>query len=146
MKTSHLLLCLFLGLSASIPALSPPASAQRLARSEWKSKSGDLVLYVVDRWGRSCAAGTAQATYRVKGGSDGLIYPDDCADNSGLARFEDTSGAERCVGAMRFDIVQSGSSVFANSTWVIKGAAPGFRCSTAGQTFKVKLFPVYIRE
>lgn len=146
MKISHLLLCSSLSLLAGLPALSPPASAQRLARSEWKSESGDLVFYVVDKWGRSCAAGTAQATYRVKGGADGLVYPDDCADNSGLARFEDTSGAERCVGAMRFNIVRSGSSVFADTTWVIKDAVPGFRCSTVGQTFKVKLFPVYIRD
>lgn len=114
---------------------------------QWATESGDLTLTVTDRWGRSCASGTAMASYQVRNGSQGLLYPTDCdagadaaRDNIGLYRFEDISGAERCIGSMSFESMTSGSSTVANTTWVIERSVPGFTCSTVGATYNVQLF------
>lgn len=117
-----------------------PAIAQWRAGAQWIDASGELVVTVMDRWGRSCASGTAQASYRVTGGSGGLLYPDDCDDNSGRARFEDTSGRERCVGASIWRDSASGSNRERETTWIIEAPVPGYTCSTVGQTYNVKLY------
>ena len=56
---------------------------------------------------RSCASRSAVASYQVRNGTQGLLYPTDCEagpdaarDNIGLYRFENITGAERCVGSM----------------------------------------------
>ena len=117
-----------------------PAIAQWRPGGQWIDASGELVITVMDRWGRSCASGTAQASYTVAGGAGGLLYPDDCDDNSGRARFEDTEGRERCVGASIWRDSSSGSNRERETTWVIEAPVPGFACSTVGQTYSVKLY------
>ena len=119
---------------------SPSAMAQWRAGGQWIDSSGDLVVTVVDRWGRSCASGTAQASYQVAGGSGGLLYPDDCDDNSGKSRFEDTEGIERCVGSLIWKYDASSTTTIRDTLWTIKAAVPGFSCSTVGQVYNVRLY------
>lgn len=117
-----------------------PVAAQWRAGAQWQDSSGDLVVTVIDRWGRSCASGTAQASYRVAGGSGGLSYPDDCDNNLpnlGRYRFEDTEGTERCIGTSTWETV---SQTVRDTTWVIEGPVEGFPCSTAGQVYNVRLY------
>lgn len=118
-------------------ASSSPVSAQWRAGAQWRDSSGDLVVTVMDRWGRSCASGTAQSSYRVAGGSEGLLYPNDCDDNSGQYRFEDTGGAERCVGTATWETV---SRSVRDTTWFIEAPVTGFPCSTTGQVYNVRLY------
>lgn len=113
---------------------------------QWATSSGDLTLTIIDRWGRSCASGSAVASYQVRNGAQGLLYPTDCEagpeaarDNIGLYRFEDITGAERCVGSMRFETNTSGPSSIADTTWVIERPVQGSVCSTAGETYNVRL-------
>ena len=117
-----------------------PVNAQWRAGGQWRDASGDLVVTVVDRWGRSCASGTAQASYRVSGGSSGLLYPDDCNGNSGRFRFEDTGGRERCLGTSIWKDSASGIDGERETIWIIEASVPGFACSTVGQTYSVKLY------
>ena len=117
-----------------------PVNAQWRAGAQWRDASGDLVVTVVDRWGRSCVSGTANASYRVSGGSSGLLYPDDCNDNSGRSRFEDTGGRERCLGTSIWKDSASGNSRERETIWIIEASVPGFTCSTVGQTYNVKLY------
>ena len=119
---------------------SPVVFAQWRPGGQWIDASGELVVTVMDRWGRSCASGTAQASYTVSGGSSGLLYPNDCDDNSGRARFEDTAGIERCIGASIWRDSASGNNRERETTWIIEASVPGFSCSTVGQTYNVKLY------
>lgn len=121
-------------------SLTSPAIAQWRDGDQWIDASGELVITVMERWGRSCASGTAQASYTVAGGSAGFLYPDDCNDNSGRSRFEDTEGRERCVGASLWRDSTSGSNRERETIWVIEAPVPGFSCSTVGQTYEVKLY------
>lgn len=114
---------------------------------QWATASGDLTLTIIDRWGRSCASGSAAASFQVRGGSQGLLYPTDCEagpdaarDNVGLYRFEDIIGTERCEGLMRFESIASEFSAVADTTWVIERPVRGFVCSTVGETYNVRLF------
>lgn len=119
------------------------ATAQWRAGAQWRSASGDLVTTVVNRWGRSCASGTAQSTYQVKDGAWGEVYPIDCDNQNpdyALSRFEDKGGAERCVGTLMFKRVDSNGVAAAETTWNIEAPVKGYRCSTVGQSFKVKVF------
>ena len=63
------LIAICIGLSAS------PVFAQWRAGGRWIDASGELVITVLDRWGRSCVNGTAQASYTVAGGSDWSSLP-----------------------------------------------------------------------
>ena len=132
--------CPLIGVLLSGIWSSSPAIAQWRPGGQWIDASGELVITVMDRWGRSCASGAAQASYTVAGGSAGLLYPDDCDDNSGKSRFEDTEGRERCVGASIWRDSASGSSRERETTWIIEAPVPGFVCSTVGQTYDVKLY------
>lgn len=116
-----------------------PVIAQRGVRGQWIDSSGDLVVTVMNGEGRSCTSDTAQAVYQVAGGSRGLLYPDCDNRSSGMSRFEDTDGAERCIGS---SIWREGSSNtgIRDTTWTIEAAAPGSSCSTVGQTYNVRLY------
>jgi hypothetical protein len=135
MRLPWLLCSALIGISVGL-ACDKPVAAQEQAGALWRDSSGDFVVTVMDRLGRSCASGTAQASYQVAGGSGGLLYPDDCDDNSGQYRFEDTEGAERCVGTSTWETV---SPTVRDTTWVIEAPVSGFSCSTVGQIYNVRL-------
>ncbi len=118
---------------------APSTVAQSHIGGQWVDSSGNLAVTVIDRWGRSCANGTANASYQVAGGSEGFLYPDDCEDNSGRSRFVDTTGVERCVGFSMWRGGASGPSRTRDTTWTIEAAVPGFSCSTVGQVYNIKL-------
>lgn len=136
MKLPSLLCSTLLGISIGL-AFNKPVDAQWQSGVQWQDLSGDLVITVMDRWGRSCASGTAQASYKVAGGSGGFLYPDDCDNNSGRSRFEDTEGTERCIGTSIWKTV---SQTVRDTTWIIEAPVAGFPCSTVGQEFDVRLF------
>ncbi len=136
MRLPWLLCSALIGISVGL-ACDKPVAAQGQAGAPWQDSSGDFVVTVMDRLGRSCASGTAQASYQMAGGSGGFLYPDDCDDNSGQYRFEDTEGAERCVGTSTWETV---SPTVRDTTWVIEAPVSGFPCSTSGQVYNIRLY------
>lgn len=139
MKLSYLWGSALIGISFGF-AFTQSAVAQWQSGAQWRDSSDDLVITVMAQWGRSCASGTAQASYQVAGGSEGLLYPDDCDDNTGRYRFEDTEGVERCVGFSMLKAIPSSSPAAIDTSWTIEGSVAGFPCSTVGQTYNVRLF------
>ena len=140
MKSVWSCLSTLVAISIGVLGAAFPANAQWRAGAQWRDASGNLVVTVVDRWGRSCVSGTAYASYKVAGGSSGLLYPDDCNDNSGRSRFEDTGGRERCLGTSIWRDSISNSDSERATTWIIEAPVPGFTCSTVGQTYNVNLY------
>lgn len=142
-STTLIGLCIAFGLASA-----PKADAQsRGGTVAWKSSSGDLTLTLIDGWRRSCARGTASTGYQVRGGAKGLLYPTDCDADSMTAtasfmRFEDSEGAERCTGQMKFVRQSSSDPVSAMTIWSIEAAVRGYSCTTVGQTFEVEVFNV----
>ncbi|MGB3791024.1 MAG: hypothetical protein WA949_23665 [Phormidesmis sp.] len=136
MRSFWLLVGTLVGTSIGL-ITSEPVSAQWRAGAQWQDSSGDLVVTVMDRWARSCASGTAQSSYSVAGGVEGLLYPDDCNNDSGQYRFGDTAGAERCIGTAVWETV---SQTVRDTTWIIEAPVSGFPCSTVGQVYNVRLY------
>jgi hypothetical protein len=79
--------------------------------------------------------GTISGVYESAPDIKGILFaaplpiPEHIASDVADFNFIDTEGKERCYGS-------SHMSSGAISSWEVKGAVPGFRCSTIGKTYR----------
>ncbi len=79
--------------------------------------------------------GTISGVYESAPDIKGVLFaaplpiPEPIASDVADFNFIDTEGKERCYGS-------SHMSSGAISSWKVKGAVPGFRCSTIGKTYR----------
>jgi len=105
-----------------------------LADTIYRSKSGTLTV----RYGNKCSTVKPSGFYRF-GSISGNLIALSCENIGGdwaEHKFIDTSGDERCYGLMQ----QSwGWATKTLTTWIIKGAVSGYRCSQSGKKFEVEM-------
>jgi hypothetical protein len=116
---------------ATILLLGLPSSAL----AETYSKPGiDLKLTFFNGIFGPTPEGGISGTYKTASDIEGVLFPARSArseaeiDNAHF-NFVDTKGKERCYG---LSTMSSG----AVSTWEVKGAIPGYKCSTVGKTYR----------
>jgi hypothetical protein len=78
--------------------------------------------------------GGISGTYQTASDIEGILFPARSARSETVIdtehfNFVDTKGKERCYG---LSTMSSG----AVSTWEVKGAVPGYKCSTVGKTYR----------
>ena len=138
----------------SSPELSKPDSFIQLsvdgsdyyAQAQLTSESGNLIVERLRSDEESCATGKPAASYFVRGGVNGLLYPYDCSylelRGEGISyKFADTSGTERCRGkaivAFHGSFGQRGE---ATMIWEVEGAVSGYGCSTVGENYEYIMY------
>lgn len=126
------------GVRAQSTVIEPSSSNQTLERV-FVSASGETTVRIVQKgdWEQS---GATIGSYQQQDGSGGYLTNTGQDDPMGFyTRFYDTSGSERCVGQMHLYIDDGGFSYGSRATWRVEGAAPGYACSTVGQTLDLKM-------
>lgn len=119
-----------------VTALSAPAIAYTALVKEWVSDS-DQTRIRVEISSQTLEDRNAPAgNYQQSGGSSGILMLTSTNGNDFQMRFRDTSGTERCIGRLN---LTSTSDDRAQAVWYVDGTVEGYRCSTAGQTFRMNL-------
>ena len=112
------------------------------AQAQLVSESGNLRIEILRSYQEACATEKPSDSYSVENGVSGLLYPNQCGGYGTDVveyRFVDTSGTERCTG-----VVGSGGGggrgIPIEMYWKIEDAVPGYRCSTIGETYLIKMY------
>lgn len=122
---------LALAATCAAPALAYTALVER-----WASDSGEtrIMIEISSQALRDSSAPAGD--YQQAGGSGGILSLSSMS-NGFQMRFRDTSGSERCIG--RMNLTSNDGNDRAEAVWFVDGRVEGYRCSTAGQTFRMNL-------
>ena len=104
----------------------------------FRSQSGRTVVQIMQgkNWDR---LGASIGTYQTDDNRGNLVNTGKDDPMGFYTQFEDTTGTERCVGRMHLFIGDAGYQYGSKTTWQVDGAVRGYRCSTIGQSFELKM-------
>lgn len=113
-----------------VTAFTYPAISENVRPMIWTK--GNLVVHKFTP--KVCTSNALSGYYKVtNSGAAGRIYGCAPREYGYMYTFRDTNGKERCWG--KVGLIADAGDIW--STWYIRGAVDGYRCSTAGKKYDV---------